>query len=89
MATDVAEALGGALGRDIAARELPRSDWIAALARGGLSPAYARLVAELYDAHNAGLIDVEKGAGDVRRGATDFADLAILRPAAIAAAVGG
>jgi NAD(P)H dehydrogenase (quinone) len=86
---DVAKALSGVFGREIVARELPRADWIAALTRGGLSPAYAGLVAELYNAHNAGLIDVERGATDIRRGATDFADLPIFRPDALAAFVGG
>jgi NAD(P)H dehydrogenase (quinone) len=88
-ALDVAKALSGAFGREIIARELPRSDWIASLTRGGLSPAYAGLVAELYDAHNAGLIDVEPGATDIRRGATDFVDLPILQPTALSAIVGG
>jgi NAD(P)H dehydrogenase (quinone) len=86
---DIAKALSGAFGREIVARELPRPHWIAALSRGGLSPAYASLVAELYDAHNAGLIDVERGATDIRRGATDFADLPIFQPMALAALVGG
>jgi NAD(P)H dehydrogenase (quinone) len=87
-ALDVAEALAGAFGRKVVARELPRPDWMAALTRGGLSPAYAGLVAELYDAHNAGLIDVEPGATDIRRGATDFADLPMFQPTALAALVG-
>jgi NAD(P)H dehydrogenase (quinone) len=85
---DVAKALSDAFGREVVARELPRADWIAALTRGGLSPAYAGLVAELYDAHNAGLIDVERGATDIRRGATDFADLPMFQPTALAALVG-
>jgi NAD(P)H dehydrogenase (quinone) len=71
---DVAKTLGGLFGREIVAHELPRRDWIPALTRGGLSAKYAALVAELYDAHNAGLIEVERGAKDVRRGATEFAD---------------
>ena len=86
---DVAKALSGAFGREIVAHELPRAHWIAALTRGGLSPAYAGLVAELYDAHNAGFIDVEPGATDIRRGATDLADLPILQSTAVAAIVGG
>jgi NAD(P)H dehydrogenase (quinone) len=87
-ALDVAKAVSGAFGRQIVARELPRSEWMTSLTRGGLSPAYASLVAELYDAHNAGLIAVERGAVDIRRGATDFADLPMLRPAALAALAG-
>jgi NAD(P)H dehydrogenase (quinone) len=88
-AHDVANALGGAFGRAIVAYNLPRPEWTAALVRGGLSPAYADLVVELYDAHNAGLIEVERGATDVRRGATDFADLAALQSAAPATAQSG
>ena len=80
-ARDVAAALGDRFGRAIVARELPRSDWIAVLTRGGLSANYAALVAELYDAHNAGLIDIEPGATDIRRGETQFADPSILPPA--------
>lgn len=88
-ALDVAATLGHAFGREIVARELPRSDWIAALVRGGLSVSYAGLVAELYDAHNAGLIDVESGVWEIRRGATDFAALSIFRSAALSQAIGG
>jgi NAD(P)H dehydrogenase (quinone) len=77
---DVAKTLGGLFGREIVARELPRSDWIAALTRGGLSAKYAALVAELYDAHNSGLIDVERGATDIRRGPTEFADPSVFPP---------
>ncbi|MBN8938863.1 MAG: NAD(P)H-binding protein [Rhizobiales bacterium] len=78
---DVAEALASVAGRPIVARELPRPDWIAALTLGGLGMSYARLVTELYDAHNAGAIDVEPGAGDVRYGATELRDVlaAIMR----------
>ena len=75
----VAETFGQALRREIVAREIPRADWLALLTRGGLNPAYAELIAELYDAHNAGLIEVEPGVEDIRRGTTDFADLAMLR----------
>jgi NAD(P)H dehydrogenase (quinone) len=79
---DVAETLGRAFGREIVARELPRADWIPALTRGGLNANYAGLVAELYDAHNSGLIDVERGARDVRRGATEFSELPVFSQAA-------
>jgi NAD(P)H dehydrogenase (quinone) len=83
---DVARTLGGALEREIVARAVPRSEWIDVLVRGGLSAGYAGLVAELYDAHNAGLIDVERGATDIRRGATEFADLSIFQPGPLRAA---
>ena len=68
---DVARTVGELVGRKIAAREMPRPDWIPALARGGLGASYAELVAAMYDAHNAGRIDVEPG-GDVRQGRTDL-----------------
>jgi NAD(P)H dehydrogenase (quinone) len=74
---DVAKTLSTMFGREIAARELPQPDWIPALMRGGLSAKYAALVAELYQAHNSGLIDVERGAAEVRRGATEFADSSV------------
>jgi NAD(P)H dehydrogenase (quinone) len=87
-ARDVARTLGEALGRPMGVLELPRSEWIATLVRGGLSARYAALIAELYDAHNAGKIDIEEGASDVRRGTTEFADLPIFRPEALRAATG-
>jgi NAD(P)H dehydrogenase (quinone) len=74
-ANEVAATLGKSLGREIVARELPQSDWIPALTRAGISPSYARLVFELYVAHNAGRIDVEPGATDVRLGTTELRDV--------------
>jgi NAD(P)H dehydrogenase (quinone) len=73
-AEDVARTVGELVGRKIAAREISRPDWIPALVRGGLSPSYAELVAAMYDAHNAGRIDVEPG-GDVRRGRTSLREV--------------
>lgn len=67
---DVASALASLTGREIAARELPRAQWLPALVQGGLSASYAELVAEMYDAHNAGHIEVEAASGSVRRGET-------------------
>ncbi|MDT3381130.1 NAD(P)H-binding protein [Labrys neptuniae] len=67
---DVASALASLTGREIAARELPRAQWLPALVQGGLSASYAELVAEMYDAHNAGRIEVEEVTGNVRRGET-------------------
>jgi uncharacterized protein YbjT (DUF2867 family) len=79
-ARDVAEALGGLVGREIAAIELPRSDWGRALVGGGLGASYAQLVAALYDAHNAGWIDAEDGVGDIRRGRTELREALSLLP---------
>ena len=71
-ATDVARTLGDIAGREIVARELPRQDWVRALVGGGIGTSYAELVAAMFDAHNAGRIDVEHGVGEVRRGDTDL-----------------
>lgn len=67
---NVASALATLTGREIVARALPRAQWLPALAQGGLSTSYAQLVADMYDAHNAGRIDVEAAIGNVRRGDT-------------------
>ncbi|WP_394840268.1 NmrA family NAD(P)-binding protein [Pendulispora rubella] len=71
---DVAEALGSIVGREVVARELPRSEWLPSLKRAGIGDSYAQLVVELYDAHNAGRIDAEAGRGEVRRGTTKLRD---------------
>jgi predicted nucleic acid-binding protein len=71
---DVAGAMSAVLRREVAARELPRRDWEVLLAAAGMSPNYARLVADLYHAHNAGRIDVEAGVGEIRRGVTELAE---------------
>jgi NAD(P)H dehydrogenase (quinone) len=72
---DVAATLGGLLDREVTARQVPRADWIPALVRGGLGESYAALVADLYDAHNAGRIDVERGVGEVRYGETELREV--------------
>ena len=71
-AIDAAATLSRLLGREVVARELPRSDWLPVLTTAGLSNSYAELVAATFDAHNAGRIDAEKGAGDIRRGNTEL-----------------
>ena len=71
-ALDVAATLSDLGGREVVARELPRSEWVATLQRGGVGASYAELVAELFDAHNAGRIDAEPGAGEVRHGTTEL-----------------
>jgi NAD(P)H dehydrogenase (quinone) len=70
-ALDVAQTLSEISGRQIVARELPETDWIPTLTRGGAGESYAELVRELYVAHNAGRIDVEPG-GEVRFGTTEL-----------------
>ena len=71
-ALDIAATLSQLAGREVVARELPRSDWVSTLQRGGVGASYAELVAELFDAHNAGRIDAERGAGEVRHGTTEL-----------------
>jgi NAD(P)H dehydrogenase (quinone) len=65
-ANEVAATLGNILGREVVARELLQSDWIPVLTRAGAGPSYAKLVFDLYVAHNAGRIDVEAEATDIR-----------------------
>jgi NAD(P)H dehydrogenase (quinone) len=76
-ANEVAATLSSILGREVVARELPQSDWIPILTRAGAGPSYARLVFDLYVAHNAGRIDVEPGATDIRFGTTELRDVFI------------
>lgn len=75
---DVAKAFSQLLGRTVTAQALPRSQWQESLERA-LSASAAKLLVELYDAHNqGGLIDVEPNRGEVRYGATELIDA--LRP---------
>lgn len=77
-AADVAGALSGLLGRPITARAVPRADWRQSLERV-VSGSVANLLVGIYDAHErGGLIDVEPGGGEVRRGKTDLVEA--LRP---------
>lgn len=77
---DVAAAMAGPLGRPVQAVALPRDQWEQVMASAGLSEGYVRLVTELYDAHNAGRIEVE--GGEIRHGSTPLADalVALVRP---------
>lgn len=75
--SDVAAALGELLGRTVTAQAVPRSQWQESFERF-LSKSAARLLVDLYDAHNkGGLVDVEP-KGEVRYGATSLIDA--LRP---------
>lgn len=86
-ALDVARTLSDVSGREIAARELPRSEWTSTLLRGGLSAGHAQLITELYDTHNAGRIDVQEGVGERRFGTTELSEiLASMLPANATAA---
>jgi NAD(P)H dehydrogenase (quinone) len=69
-AHDVARAIG----RSVKAVALPRDQWASTLSRGGLSDQHAQLIIELFDAHNAGRIDVETNAGTRAFGTTTLDD---------------
>jgi uncharacterized protein YbjT (DUF2867 family) len=71
---DVARAVETIVEKPIAAAELPREQWEAVLRGGGVNGTYARAVAEMQDAHNAGQIDVEPG-GEVVLGNTGIASV--------------
>jgi uncharacterized protein YbjT (DUF2867 family) len=73
-ALDVARTFGELTQRRITAREVPRSEWAAMLQRAGLGEHHARLITALYDAHNAGRIDVETEISERRFGATPLTD---------------
>lgn len=75
---DIAAATGLLAGRDVVAQPVPEMQWQAVLKGAGLSEDYARLLAELYVAHNAGRIDAESGVGEIRRGKTELVEA--LRP---------
>ncbi|MEQ5843133.1 NAD(P)H-binding protein [Paraburkholderia acidicola] len=84
-AHNVASVLSDASGRPVAARELPRDAWTATLLRAGLSEGHAQLIVDLYDAHNAGHIDVEAGVGEQHFGTTELAQVfAAVMPQALA-----
>lgn len=73
-ANDVAAALSQLLGRSVTAQALPRSQWQESLEQR-LSASAAKLVVDVYDAHNrGGLIDVEPNMGGVRHGTTELID---------------
>lgn len=69
-ANDVAQAIEHACGRPVKALALPRDQWALTLSRAGLSDQHAQLIVELFDAHNAGRIDVQADAGERAFGTT-------------------
>ncbi|MRS97710.1 NAD(P)H-binding protein [Ralstonia pickettii] len=72
---DVARAFSAVVGREIAAEAVPRTAWAPMLQRAGLSTNHVQLITELYDAVNAGQIDVEKGISEQRFGKTELHDV--------------
>ena len=70
---DVARTIGELAGRPLAAHPVPREQWAAMLDGAGLGEQHARLIIDLYDAHNAGRIDVEANVSEQRFGSTTLA----------------
>jgi NAD(P)H dehydrogenase (quinone) len=81
---EAAAAMSSLLGRKVVAHALEREKWDATLYGAGLSTSAARLITELYDAHNAGRIDAERGVGEIRYGTTEL--IHALKPSLAAAA---
>lgn len=73
-AIDVAQVLSDVAKHTVTALALPRGEWNATLRHAGLTENHTRLIAELYDAHNAGKIDVEAGQTERRFGATPLSE---------------
>ncbi|WP_438390985.1 NAD(P)H-binding protein [Caballeronia sp. DA-9] len=73
-ALDVARTLSELSGREIAAHALPRDAWAPTLLRAGLSAEHAKLITDLYDTHNAGLIDAQ-AFGERRFGTTQLSEV--------------
>lgn len=74
-ATEVARVLSEVSQREIPAVEFPRDQWNAALLHAGMNERRVKLVTELYDAHNAGLIDIEANTTERRFGTTTLAEV--------------
>jgi uncharacterized protein YbjT (DUF2867 family) len=69
-AIDAAEILSRLLGRTVTAVPSPRAETMAGFAAAGLGADYARHLADLYEAINAGRLDFPAGSGELRRGTT-------------------
>ncbi|CAB3705172.1 NmrA family NAD(P)-binding protein [Paraburkholderia rhynchosiae] len=74
-AFDVARTISELARRPVAAQAVPREQWAAMLEGAGLGEQHARLIVDLYDAHNAGHIDVQAGVGERRFASTTLADV--------------
>jgi NAD(P)H dehydrogenase (quinone) len=71
-ANDVAQSIQNASGRPVKARALPREEWESTLARAGLSEQHTQLIVRLFEAHNAGHIDVQADTGERALGTTSL-----------------
>lgn len=87
-ALDVARTISELVGRAVVAREVPRGEWAPMLQGAGFGEHHARLITDLYDAHNADRIDVEADISERRFGVTKLAEVfaAVLPRVAAAAA---
>ena len=74
-AFEVARTLSELSGRQVDPVAVPREAWESTLLYAGLSAAHVALIVELYDAHNAGLIDVETGVTEQRFGPTSLVEV--------------
>jgi uncharacterized protein YbjT (DUF2867 family) len=72
-ASDAAQAMSAALNKSVALVQPPREQWVPILIGAGLSPAFADLLAEMYDGINGGQVRFE-GVGDQRKGPTTLAE---------------
>jgi uncharacterized protein YbjT (DUF2867 family) len=69
---EVVEAMAAAMGVALRGLKVRPELWIPTLIEGGLSESYARLVSEMYVAHNDGRIDVDPDFPTVRKGSTSL-----------------
>lgn len=67
-AEDAAAAMARVLGKPVQVVSPPREAWVSILTGAGLGPAYAGLLAEMYDGINSGHVRFS-GDGEARRGA--------------------
>jgi len=70
---DVADAMAAALGRPVAPVQPPRDEWVSILVGAGVGEAYAKLIAEMYDAINSGHVRFS-GRGQSRAGRVRLRD---------------
>ncbi len=70
---EIVENIGITVGRPVEGRELAPETWVATLVQAGLSESYANLLAQMYEAHNAGRIDIESPSSEVIKGTTSLA----------------
>lgn len=85
---DAAAAFAAALGRPVEPVVVPRDAFVPAFVEAGIGDDYARGLAELYDALNAGRLVFEPGVGETRRGTVTLREAAERMAAGAAAGSG-